>query len=258
MTSADWNTTQYTAYRSLRLQPALDLLARVPSLPQGDVIDLGCGTGVAAADLQTRFPGRKLIGVEQSETMIGKAIQTGLYHRLDQADIALWSPHDRPALIFSNAVLHWLPDHSALFARLVQMLAPRGVLAVQMPRQFMAPSHHLLRDLAQQMFPDRFNFDYWSPPVATPDIYMSMLSELGATQIWETEYYQRLVPVTAGHPVRHFTQSTAMRPILAKLSDAETAQFISHYDAALIAQYPRQSDGGVVFPFRRLFMVVAS
>jgi trans-aconitate methyltransferase len=46
----DWNPGAYDAFRDFRLRPALDLLARVPgSLPNGDVIDLGCGSGAVGA-----------------------------------------------------------------------------------------------------------------------------------------------------------------------------------------------------------------
>jgi trans-aconitate 2-methyltransferase len=58
-----------------------------------------------------------------------------------QADIARWQPFAPFDLIFSNAALHWLPDHERLLPALAGCLAPGGVLAVQMPRNFDAPSH---------------------------------------------------------------------------------------------------------------------
>jgi len=55
MAVSDWNPTAYAAFRGLRLRPALDLLAQVPDLPPGDVVDLGCGNGAAAPALAARF-----------------------------------------------------------------------------------------------------------------------------------------------------------------------------------------------------------
>ncbi len=67
------------------------------------------------------------------------------------------------------------------------MLPKGGVLAAQMPRQFEAPSHVLLREVAATLFPGRFDYMGYVPPQGLPDI----LSLLGALNIWETCYYQR-------------------------------------------------------------------
>lgn len=249
----DWNPGAYARFRGLRLRPALDLLAQVGDLPPGDIIDLGCGDGAAAAALAGRFPGRRLVGVDASPAMLERA--SG-YDAKVEADIAGWRPETPPALIFSNAVLHWLPDHAALMPRLAGHLAPGGVLAVQMPRQFLAPSHRFLRDIAAAQFPDRFDFGHYQPPVAPAVQYHEMLSPLGQVAAWETDYVQRLDPCEAGHPVRAFTGSTAMRPFVEKLTAEETAQFIAAYDAALGSAYPLLADGSVLFPFRRTFFVL--
>lgn len=248
----DWNPEAYARFRGLRLRPALDLLNAVGDLPEGAVVDLGCGDGAVAAALALRFAGRDLVGVDASPAMLAHAQG---YTRLEQADIANWRPATPPALIFSNAALHWLPDHASLLPRLAGFLAPAGVLAVQMPRQFLAPSHRFLRDIAASMFPDRFDFSAYVPPVAPAVDYHALLSPLGVVNVWETDYVQRVEPAD-GHPVRAFTGSTAMRPIVEKLSAPEAAAFTAAYEQALSAAYPVQPDGAVLFPFRRLFFTL--
>lgn len=250
---SDWNPAAYSAFRDLRLRPALDLLAQVGDLPAGDVIDLGCGDGAAAPALAVRFAGRRLIGLDSSPAMLAKAKG---YDQTLAADIADWRPETPPALIFSNAALHWLPDHGALLPRLARLMAPGGSLAVQMPVNHMAPSHRFLRDIAQAMFPDRFDFVGYRPPVLAAADYWALLAEHGALNIWETEYLQPLEPAAQGHPVRAFTASTAMRPFLERLSPEEAKLFTARYDEALESAYPRQSEGGALFPFRRLFLIL--
>src|SRR5690606_569872 len=241
----------YSAFRGLRLRPALDLLAQVPDLPPGDVVDLGCGDGAAAGALAARFPGRRLAGVDASPAMLEKA--AGYAAKL-QADIAAWQHDSPPALVVSNAALHWLADHDALLPRLAASLAPGGTLAVQMPVNHMAPSHRFLRDIAQAMFPVRFDFTGYRPPVAAPAEYWALLAPLGALTVWETEYLQPLGPEPEGHPVRAFTASIAMHPFLDRLTSEEAARFTARYDEALDSAYPRLEDGGALFPFRRLFL----
>ncbi len=248
----DWNPEAYARFRGLRLRPALDLLAQVEVLPHGPVVDLGCGDGAAAAALSALAEG-ELIGVDQSPAMLAKAKG---YDQLIEADIERWLPKVPPALIFSNAALHWLPDHASLMPRLAAMLAPGGMLAVQMPRQFNAPSHRFLRDIAAAMFPDRFDTTGYVPPVQNAADYCALLRPLGAVNAWESEYVQQLPADTAMHPVRAFTASTAMRPIVEKLSEAEQVDFCARYDAALAAAYPLQADGSVLFPFRRVFFTL--
>lgn len=252
----DWSPETYGRFRGLRLRPALDLLAAVGDLPPGAVVDLGCGSGFAGQALAERYADRQRIGVDLSPSMLAQAKATGHYHRLEQADLAHWQPAAPVALIFSNAALHWLADHARLLPRLAAGLQPGGVLAVQMPRQFLAPSHRFLRDIAGSLFPDRFDFTGYEPPVASPAAYWEILSPLGEVTIWQTDYLQRLDPVAHGHPVRHFTESTAMRPIAEKLNPPELAAFVTAYEAALAAAYPPLADGSVLMPFTRLFLVL--
>ena len=252
----DWNPGAYARFRGLRLRPALDLIAQVPALPAGAVVDLGCGSGAVAGALAAAFPGRPLIGVDSSPAMLAEAAATGQYAALDEADAASWQPEAPPALIFSNAALHWLPDHEGLMARLAGLLAPGGTLAVQMPRQYGKPSHALLREIAAEMFPERFDFAAWLPPVGCPEDYARLLLGLGQVNAWETTYVQRLEPARSAHPVLRFTESTAMRPFLAGLDEEEAARFTSAYEAALSAAYPVEDDGSVLFPFTRAFFAL--
>lgn len=255
--AGDWSPERYARFKDLRLRPALDLLARVPALPpKGRIIDLGCGSGSVAEALNHRYPKRKLVGVDSSPAMLEKAAATGAYDRCDLADISVWESNKQPALIFSNAALQWLGNHTMLLPRLARMLRAGGVLAVQMPRQYGAPSHRFLREFAAEMFPDRFDFDAWESPVAAPTDYARLLRGLGSLDIWQTDYVQRLAKEGDVHPVRRFTESTAMRPFLEKLTDDEATRFVQRYDAALEAAYPIEADGSVLFPFRRVFIVL--
>ena len=255
-TFTDWSPETYSRFRGLRLRPAMDLMQQVPQLPEGPVVDLGCGNGAVGAALKHRFKA-PMIGVDLSPAMLEAAGQEAVYDTLQRGDIGEWqSSGPPPALIFSNAACHWVPDHGGLFPRLAGMLAPGGSLAVQMPRQYNAPSHALLRSISEKMFPERFDFAGWTAPVMAPTDYLALLSPLGEVDVWETQFLQRLQPGSDGHPVRRFTQATAMRPFLEELSEEEQFRFTAAYDAALASAYPTDDQGGAVMPFRRVFFVV--
>ena len=251
--SNDWNPETYARFRGLRLRTALDLLMQIGTPCAGRIIDLGCGDGAVAASLKARFPKREIVGIDSSANMLAKARG---YDRLIEADIASWTPETPPAVIYSNAALHWLPDHASLMPRLAGLLPEDGVLAVQMPRQQMAPSHAALREVSEALFPGRFDYSDWQPQVAAPEVYARMLAPLGTVSVWQSEYLQRLPAAHGAHPVRLFTESTAMRPITEKLDPSEAARFIAAYEDALALDYPAEADGSVIFPFRRLFFVL--
>ncbi len=247
----DWSPGTYARFRGFRLRPALDLLAQVPDLPPGEVVDLGCGDGAVSGAIAARFPGRAVVGVDASLAMLEAA--AGRYARTETAGIADWVPWEPPALIFSNAALQWVPGHAALIPRLAGLLAPGGTLAVQMPRQGGAPSHRLLAEVAEDLFPGRTRGE--GTRTEAPEVYARLIAPLGAGEVWETEYLQRLPP-GEGHPVRRFTEATAMRPYVEGLSVTQRAAFVDAYEARLAEAYPAEADGAILFAFRRLFFVL--
>lgn len=255
----DWDHGRYADFGDLRLRPALDLLARIPLAKATRVVDLGCGGGAAAPALRARFPEARLIGVDPSPAMREAAGATGLYAALEEADAAAFaaSDGDAPDVLFSNAALHWASDHTALFPKLLARIAPGGVLAAQMPRQFGEPSHLLLWETAHALFPDRFSAAPPMPQVAEPGFYRALLApQAKTTDLWETIYHQRLAPTASYlHPVAAFTRSTAARPYLERMSEAEQERYLSAYSEALAAAYPFEPGDGAWLPFRRLFMV---
>lgn len=249
----DWDPGLYGRFRGLRLRPAIDLLRSLGPLPEGDVVDLGCGNGAVGVALKQL--GRRLTGVDLSPAMLDEARATGAYDALVEADIAGWRPETPPALIFSNATLQWLGGHETLLPQLAGLLAPGGTLAVQVPHQNNAPSHRLWLSLAEELFPGRVDAAAL-PGVLLPAEYHRILSPLGQVSLWETEYYQELVPDGTGHPVRRFTEATFTRPIMAPLDEGEQARLVTAYEEVIGSAYPVQPNGHVLFPFRRMFFTL--
>lgn len=254
-----WDPAEYLKFGDERLRPGFDLLARIGDLPPGPIVELGCGTGVHTRAIASRWPDRAVAGIDSSAEMLAQAEANPSRVSWLRADIREWNPAGKAALIFSNATLQWLDDHGALFPRLMRQLVPGGVLAVQMPRNFDAPSHTLMRETAAE--------GDWAPrlapllrhdPVARPEIYYDWLVGIaaGGIDLWETEYLHILGGAAdAESPVLSWVRGSALRPLLAPLSPAEQADFAARYDAKLKRAYPRRPDGKTLFPFRRIFLV---
>jgi len=258
-----WNPQRYLAYEGERLRPALDLLARVPIDSPRTIVDLGCGAGNVTRVLAERWPEAEIVGIDSSEAMLAKAraSTTDLPHaRFEAADIGAWTPRAPVDLLYSNAALHWLPDHATLLPRIARQVAAGGVLAVQMPRNFDAPSHVAVAETARTpRWSERLGDLVRGPPVASPERYLGWLEPLCAgVDVWETIYLQRLPARDDGeHPVVAFVSGTWLNPFLERLAGdaAARAAFLDDYRARIEAEYPRTAAGGALFAFRRLFIV---
>jgi trans-aconitate 2-methyltransferase len=179
-----------------------------------------------------------------------------------ETDIAEWEPAPgaAPDLIFSNAALHWLPDHQRLLPRLLGFLALGGCLAVQMPRSWGLPSHRLIRETLAEggvggvpLGSSALREQMARMPVGEAADYQALLApRCRSLDIWETVYLQTLY---GENPVLEWVQGSALRPVLRGLEPAERGRFLDVYGERLRMAYPARSDGGVPFPFQRLFIV---
>ena len=109
------------------------MIHRIDCKPNS-ILDIGCGPGNSTYQLKKYFPKAHLLGIDQSQDMLAKAKMTYPDLSFQEANI----PNDLGSLdsydlIFSNACLHWIRDHSTLLPKLINQLNDHGVLAVQMP-----------------------------------------------------------------------------------------------------------------------------
>ena len=203
-----WDPAQYAKYADLRLRPALDLLARVPVGSPARVVDLGCGTGNVTAHLAARWPGATVVGVDNSPEMLGEAgarhiaMGPGGHVEWQRANLEEWRADAPVDVLYSNAALHWVPDHEAVLARWRDALSGDGQVAVQMPTNADHPSHVLARALAaEEPFLSAFGGDPPTDPVLNvrrPEEYAVLLDRLGfARQHVRLQVYPHRLASTA-------------------------------------------------------------
>ena len=250
-----WDPQQYQRFSRERSRPFFDLIGQISDDNVQTVADLGCGPGNLTRTLCTRWPDAKVTGVDNSPQMLEKAQQLPANPKLHfvQADIATWQPDMPFDRIISNAALQWVPDHEHVLPHLVSVLAPHGVLAVQMPRNFDEAAHRLLYELVRQD-PWTEWLSSWQERycVETPQWYVETLQNLGLTvNLWETIYQQILEGEDA---VLEWMKGTALRPALTRLPSEQHEPFLNTYRDKLREAYP-QGSRGTLFPFRRVFFV---
>lgn len=93
-------------------------------------LDLGCGTGLAARAFATNAD--EFVGIDLSPGMIAKARDTGLYKRLDVADMVQGLSAEPDAsfdLVLSADAVIYLPDLTPALIQAARVLRPNGLVA---------------------------------------------------------------------------------------------------------------------------------
>lgn len=249
-----WDPIQYNRYGSERGRPFFELLNQVAADSPATVVDLGCGSGELTATLAARWPSARIAGIDSSPEMIDRAAE----QRAPRLDFRLGDAAEFDAagvdVLISNALLQWVPGHAELLRRWAGELNPGGWLAFQVPDNFSAPSHALMRELAESA--------EWSTKLAgvlrhadavlPAQDYLLLLSEAGLrATAWQTNYLHLLA---GADPVLEWVRGTGLRPVLGALSADDAAAFEQDYAARLRQAYPR-TEHGTVFPFLRTFVV---
>jgi trans-aconitate 2-methyltransferase len=251
-----WDVTIYRKYASERARPFIDLLNQIDRTDCFRIVDLGCGTGEMTRLLADRWPQAHVLGVDDSPQMLEKAAEYAIPGRLEfiRGNIDQWTSEQPIDLLFSNAALQWLPNHSQLFPRLASLLAPRGTLALQMPNRFRTASQNAIeKAVGEPRWQGLLSgVGLHQDSVQPLDWYVRLLMQLGfEVNAWETNYYHVM---TGDKPVLEWLKGTALRPLLALLKPAQSQQFQQELGDLLEASYPAQ-EGVTIFPMPRVFLV---
>ena len=100
------------------------------------VLDAGCGSGSVTFDLLERLPRGRIYAVDSSPDMISKITQA-IEERGETrivpilASLTDFNLPEQVDVVFSNAVLHWIPDDDALFGCLFRATKPGGRFRAQ-------------------------------------------------------------------------------------------------------------------------------
>lgn len=259
-----WDPEQYEKFSDHRQRPFADLTSRIGAVAPEIVVDLGCGTGTLTLVLTRRWPDARIIGVDSSAEMLDQASRSDRAGRVEwvHAAVESWVPAHVGApvdVITTNALMQWVPTHRQLIPGWIKALTPGGWFAMQVPGNFGARSHTLLREIAGEapraveLLPRLHGAEAVSEPAA----YIELLAGLGCeVDAWETTYQHILDPAgDQREPVLEWTKGTALLPVFDVLKgEGERADFVAAYGKALLRAYPRKPFG-TVFAFRRIFAV---
>ena len=253
--SSDWDPGLYMKFADERIRPSTDLVARIDIENPKSIIDIGCGPGNSTQILHRRWPASSIAGIDNSPAMIEKARRDSPEQNWILGDASKMDHVEKYDIVFSNATIQWIPDHERLIPKLMDLVAEKGALAVQIPLYQLMPISGLIETVASQgtwkattrgcmglfTFHERgFYYDL-------------LVHRCRLLEIWETSYIH--VMNTHGD-ILEMIKSTGMRPYLELIeSDKDKKDFEIEVLKAIEQAYPAQRNGRVLFPFKRLFFI---
>lgn len=251
----DWNPSLYMKFRSERTQPSIDLIAKINTIEPKSILDIGCGPGNSTQVLVNRWPKAKITGLDSSSAMIKKAKQDYPNQDWLAADVLTYASEIEYDIVFSNAVIQWIPNHENLLKKLHGMLSNNGLVAIQIPLFWDMPLGKIINETAKDSrwkkkmegVGDLFTIHGYS-------FYYDHLSSLfSSIDIWETHYFHILDSHKA---ILEMMRSTGLKPYLDRLdNDLDVGQFENKVITEIEKVYPKQKNGKVLLPFKRLFFI---
>ena len=254
-TANRWDPDSYLKFEDERTIPSKDLVARINLRHPRTVIDIGCGPGNSTGVLREAWPEAEVSGLDNSKEMINKAQATYPGYKWILADAAEWNPGQKYDLTFSNATLHWIPNNEKVVTHLFAQITGEGALAAQVPYNIESPLYQAIvavshspkwRDLMEGCDAQIFYRDEL--------YYYNILSRLSTkVDMWTTTY---LHIMETHESLIEWYSSTGLKIYLERIgNDQEVRRFKNEILATCKASYPIQSNGKILFPFKRIFFV---
>ena len=251
------------------------------------VLDLGCGDGHRTRELHRTFRASETIGLDTSAAMLGVAMHgSGNGNASSPAPVVGHPPDPHPApdeglafarvdiaqfayrtaeaplglppgaldapfdLIFSNAALHWVPDHARLLPALTTHLAPGGQLAVQVPAMQRYPTHVASAELARlSPFREALGGYVQEQSTLTPSAYARLLVRAGFTQPHvRLQVYPHLLE--SREEVVRWMRGAHLTDYQARLPRAMFETFVARYQERLFRVL--KDDRPFLLPYERI------
>jgi trans-aconitate 2-methyltransferase len=249
----DWNPELYLKFDKERTQPSVDLVSRIDFDKPEKIIDIGCGPGNSTQVLVLRWPDADVIGIDNSPAMIEKAKKDYPKQDWRMLDAGKDEINEKFDILFSNAAIQWIQNHSILLKKFYNLLSDKGVIAVQIPMFWDMPLGKSISTIAANHrwaavtkgVTEVFTMHNYS-------FYYDTLSELyRSIDMWESDYIHILGSQSS---ILEMIRSTGLKPFLERLeNDRDKKDFEEMVLTEIIKEYPLQKNGKVLFPFKRLF-----
>lgn len=252
-----WNPADYHRSSPAQYQWARELIGKLRLSGEEHLLDLGCGDGKVTAEIALHVPGGKVTGVDNSPEMIRFAMDhfprqqfpNLSFVRMDARALSLSEEFD---VVFSNAALHWIADHTPVLAGISHCLRPGGRLLIQMGGKGNADSVFgvldvLIKKARWNQYFEGFSFAYGF--FGTGE-YRQRLKEAGMEPI-RVELIPKDMIYSSREDFAAWIRTTWL-PWVTRIPEGERTGFIRDLVDEYLLTYPVQADGMIHISMVRL------
>lgn len=194
-----WNSKLYDQSHDFVAKYGEGILSYLQSKTHETILDLGCGTGDLTKQIYNT--GAKVIGVDNSGEMIEQA-KTKFpqieFFQMDAKALKLDVAFDA---IFSNAVLHWIPEKEIVIKNMYSVLKPGGRIVLEFGGK--GNNELMLKELRhsflQRGYIKNAEIDFWYYPSIAE--YATEL-EMRNFRVTHAEHFDRFTPLKSNSGIK--------------------------------------------------------
>jgi len=247
-----WRPEAYAAHSKGQAVWAMELIEKIGLRGDETILDIGCGDGKITHHLARRTSG-EVVGVDLSPEMIAYAQAAFPEPDFMEMDAQALRFGERFDVVFSNAVLQWVPDHEAVVQGIFRALKPGGKAVLQMGGYGNAVDVFAALEQVTPKYADCFD-GFVSPyTFCRPESYDTWLAEAGFKRFEAKLIRKDMVHETAD-AFRGWLETTWF-PYIRRIPKTRQNAFVQAWIAAYLARCPLDDAGRVHVDMVRLEVV---
>jgi trans-aconitate methyltransferase len=257
MNKFKWDARDYANHSKSQQIWGRELIKKLKLNGKERVLDIGCGDGKITAEIAKAVSDGDVIGIDNSEEMIRLANHTypATEHpnlKFELLDAQKLDYCDKFDVAFSNAVLHWIKDHTSLLQKIFRSLKPGGRALLQMggsgnASEIIDVLSVLIKNDPWQVYFTDFESPYY---FYSPKDYTPWVSQTGFTKS-----RMELLPKAMIHKNRSELQGwirTTWHPYLNPVPKKLHKKFIKEIAENYLKLYPKTAQGTINVKMVRL------
>jgi trans-aconitate methyltransferase len=194
-----WNSILYDKSHDFVSKYGEGILSYLNPQPEEKILDLGCGTGDLTKEIF--LAGAHVIGIDSSAEMIAKAkakFPEIDFYQMDAREIKFDTQFDA---IFSNAVLHWIPEKELVIKKMYSQLKDNGRIVLEFGGK--GNNQQMLKALSSVFVKrghvDNAKIDFWYYPSIGE--YSTELERLNF-RVVHAEHFDRITPLKGNQGIK--------------------------------------------------------
>ena len=194
-----WNSVLYDKSHDFVSKYGHGILSYLNPKPEETILDLGCGTGDLTNEIF--LSGAKVIGVDSSAEMIESARNKFAHIEFLQMDARALKFEILFDAIFSNAVLHWIPEKEKVIEKMHLHLKSNGRIVLEFGgkgnnQQLIAALRKVLKERG---YHNNSKTDFWYFPSIGE--YSTELEKMNF-RVVHAEHFDRMTPLKSNQGIK--------------------------------------------------------